>query len=291
MRIWSGKRKKVRNLKEGACFVHGQNVRSFILEHVGVPVETVEVLNHRGYLSLKVKTASETYKVAECESEARALLAEKAIKAVACANGPVPGFISRSGCVIICSWVYGNSCTIADLDTQTRHVLDCQEELYKTALPDQNDMPNTYVHLNSLLDRFSKVAPIVVSRPRIEEIINGFMQRLPEPGAARIIHPDLTPSNIVISDGRPVVIDNEAIAIGTGYEFDIWNAGEAIYGHRDTKRIRRYVDQFHERCPIPSLFEYQSVWDDFRRLRRAMKAIEKKRLFKARRMIKQIGKT
>ena len=289
-RLWPGRRKAPRKMPEETCFADGRKVLPVLQKYLGGPADSPEILNHHGFLSLKVRVGDALYKVAECESKTRALLAEQALKAVAGSNGPVPRFICRSGAVIICDWVYGNTCKKESSDMQFRYVLDCQEKLYNTALPDQGDMDTHYVHLESLLVRFFRMAPRVIPHQRIKEIVNRLRDRLPVPGPSRIIHPDLTPPNIILNGPNPVVIDNEVIAIGSGYEFDVWNTGEALYGHRDLKSIERYVRSFHERCPTPTLFEYQPVWDDFRRLRRAMKAIEKGRLIKGRRIINQIDR-
>lgn len=275
-------------MPKGTCFADGRDVKSILQEHLGTPLESSEILNHHGLLSLKVKIGDTLYKVAECESRERAILAEKALKIAALANGPVPGVICRTGSVIICKWIHGVSCKGESRDFQTRHALACQEALFKINVPDQHG-PVQYIHLESMLARFIKISPQVVSPRRAFAIVENLRTRLPHPGVERILHPDLTPSNIIINGNTPYIIDNEVIAIGAGYEFDVWNSGEAIYGHRDLKRIEYYVRQFHERCSSPMLFEYQPVWDDFRRLRRAMKALEKGRIFKAKRLIGSIG--
>ncbi|TVP93649.1 MAG: hypothetical protein EA347_00180 [Thioalkalivibrio sp.] len=88
--------------------------------------------------------------------------------------------------------------------------------------------------------------------------------------------------NVVLSDTGPVVIDNDAIAIGFGREFDVWHTAEAVYGHRNGRAMSQYVRAYQERSLAPALQAEKPLWDDFRRLRRVMKAIEKGRFFKAR---------
>lgn len=288
MRIWPAKRKKPRKMPEGTFFSDGRDVCALLEKHLGAPVESAEILNYHGYLSLKVKIGGELYKVAECESPERALLAEKALKAVARDNGPVPGFVCRTDAVIVCEWVHGSSCKKENRDVRERHVLACQEALYNTVVPDTEDAGNQYVHLESLITRFQKAVPGVISDHRINAIVSSLRERLPAPDVPRILHPDLTPTNIIVDGSGPVIIDNEVIGIGAGFEFDVWNSGEALYGRRNLKGIEAYVRRFHERCPAPTLFAYQAVWDDFRRLRRAIKEIKKGRRSKARRLINQI---
>jgi hypothetical protein len=276
-------------MPKGTCFADGRDVQATLQEQLGAPVDAAEILNHHGLLSLKIRVGETIYKVAECESQGRASLAEKALLAASRVNGPVPGFIGRTGSVIICTWIFGASCKNDSRHSQSRHALDCQESLYRTPLPDHSGGFCSYIHLDSLLARFYNVAPRVVPLQRINAIITSLQNRLPHPGTPRVIHPDLTPSNIIITENNaPFIIDNEVIAIGAGFEFDIWNTAEAIYGHRDGKGMEQYVRQFHERCPNVTLFDYRSTWDDFRYLRRAMKAIEKRRPIKARRLIGMI---
>ena len=275
-------------MPRGICFVDGRDALAFVEAHLGKPRGPVKILNHRGLLSLKVETGEGLFKVAECESPERAALAENALAIVSGANGPVPAFLMRSGSVIVCKWVHGEPCSKEKPDRKVRFAMDCQEALHKTLLPGPNDFPARYVHLESLLARFLRVSTRIIARARARSIVDGLRERLPAPGSPGIIHPDLTPVNIIIAEDGPVIIDNEVIAIGAGCEFDVWNTAEAIYGHRDHAGIERYARQFHERCPLPTLFAYQPVWDDFRRLRRAMKAMEKMRLIKARRLLSQI---
>jgi len=275
-------------MPRGVCFGDGRDALAFVEAHLGEPRGPVKILNHRGLLSLKVETGEGLFKVAECESPERAALAEKALAIVAGANGPVPGFLIRSGSVIVCHWVHGEPCSKVVPELKVRFAMDCQEALSKTALPDPENIPARYVHLESLLARFLRVSTRIIPRARARSVVDGLRERLPALASPGIIHPDLTPANIIIAEDGPVIIDNEAIAIGAGCEFDVWNTGEAICGHRDHAGIERYARQFHERCPMPTLFEYQSLWDDFRRLRRAMKAMEKMRLIKARRLVRQI---
>ena len=288
-RLWPGKRKAPRKMPGETCFADGRKAEPLLSKLLGGPVASAEILNHHGFLSLKVRVGDVFFKVAECESEKRAVLAESALKAVARDSGPVPRFICRTGAVIVCEWVYGTICKKEPSDLQFRYALECQEKLYKTALPEKGGVNTHYVHLESLLMRFTRLAPRVIPHHRIKTIVSRLRERLPAPGLPRIIHPDLTPPNIIVNGHHPVVIDNEVIAIGSGCEFDVWNTGEALFGQRDMQGIERYVRAFHERCPTPTLFEHQPVWDDFRRLRRAMKAIEKGRLIKGRRIINRIN--
>jgi len=245
------------------------------------------VLNYHGRLSLRVEAGGHAFKVAECESVERARLAERALEAAYAQGGPVPRLIARTGVVLVCDWVEGQSGKSLPAPQQIEAVLECQVALWNIAAPVQPGPPE-YVHLDSLLERFELAGPAVLPEASVRRIVDRLRARLPQTGDVHLIHPDLTPANIVMTGAGPVIIDNEVISVGVGAEFDIWNSGEALFGFRNVSAIRRYVDAFHSRCPMPSLYAHQSVWDDFRLLRKGLKSLAKGSHLKARRLFRKL---
>ncbi|WP_296756594.1 phosphotransferase [Thioalkalivibrio sp.] len=250
------------------------------------PDSTV-ILNYHGRLSLRTKAGGHTFKIAECESLERALLAEQALKSAYAQGGPVPRFIARTGAVIACEWVEGRSCKSLPALQQVEAVLECQVALWNRTAPDLPGPPR-YVHLESLLARFARIGPRTLPATTVQGIVDRLRARLPDAVDVHLIHPDLTPVNIVMTEDGPVIIDNEVISIGAGCEFDVWNSGEALFGFRNSSAIKEYVEAFHRKCPMPSLFSHQPVWDDFRMLRKGLKSLTKGRRLKARRLFRKL---
>ncbi|WP_018948063.1 phosphotransferase [Thioalkalivibrio sp. ALMg11] len=245
------------------------------------------ILNYHGRLSLRAEASGHAFKIAECESVEGALLAEQALEAAYARGGPVPRLIARTGGVIVCEWVEGPSCKSLPAAQQSEVVLECQAALWNIAAPDLRAPPR-YVHLESLLARLELVGPRVLPGTTIQGIVDRLRACLPEAVDVHLIHPDLTPANIVVTDDGPVIIDNEVISVGAGCEFDVWNSGEALFGFRNPSAIKEYVDAFHRRCPMPSLYSHQPVWDDFRVLRKGLKSLTKGRRLKARRLFRKL---
>ncbi|MFV8835177.1 phosphotransferase [Aquisalimonas sp. APHAB1-3] len=276
-----------RALPAGARFSDGREVRSLLADVLGGPVADVRVLNHHGLLSLRVDSAGHRYKVSECESETRAALAASALELVAAASGPVPRGVARSRAVLVTEWVEGRACCEEPLAAQVQWLLQCQLALANASVPPDIEAGG-YLHLESLASRFRHCGRLVLSGRRIEAVLGRLWEQLPPLAAPHIIHPDLTPANVVLTDNGPVVIDNEAIAVARGREFDIWNTGEALRGRRDLAGIESYVRAFSAYQPLPSLYEYRNVWDAFRLMRQGLKALEKRRLVKAARMLRRL---
>jgi len=245
------------------------------------------ILNYHGRLSLRAEAGGHAFKIAECESLERALLAERALQIAYAQAGPVPRFIARSGTVIACEWVEGRSCKSLPAAQQRDAVLECQVALCNAAIPDPLK-PTGYVHLESLLARLEQFGPLILPAPSVRKIVDRLRAALPEATDMHLIHPDLTPANIVMTDDGPVIIDNEVISVGAGCEFDVWNSGEALFGFRDPNAIQAYVEAFHRRCPMSSLYAHQVVWDDFRILRKGLKSLSKGRRLKARRLLRKL---
>jgi len=276
-----------RPLPNGARFRDGRDVHSVLCELVQGPLTEVAVLNHHGFLSLRAETTDHRYKVSECESESRAALAASALDLVSAASGPVPRCVARSRSVLVTDWTEGTPCREEPLETQTQCLLQCQLALANTVVPTSIDAGG-YLHLESLASRFRRHGRLVVSRRRIEAVLARLWEQLPPLGPPHIIHPDLTPSNVIVTKSGPVVIDNEAIAVARGREFDIWNTAEALYGRRALVEMESYVQQFSAQMPLASLYEYRPVWDAFRQMRQGLKALEKRRVFKAARMLRSL---
>ncbi len=285
---WALKRRRTpEQLPQDAVFSDGRSVRDVLAVHLGEALERAEILNYHGLLSLFVETPAGRYKVAECESVRRAELAEEALSAVKHAGGPVPGLVARDGAVLIADWVEGPSCRKEPKARQREVLLQCQTALYRTPVPPGSNAG--YVHMETLARRFRRLGPEITSESRVESILAALWEHLPEPAEPAVLHPDLTPANVVLSDRGPVIIDNEVISIGSGLEWDVWNSGEALCGPRHDACIESYVSSFATDCPYPRLFEYRAAWDRFRLLRRMLKAIEKRRLFKARRLLRRLA--
>ena len=280
-------RRRMRALPDGARFGDGRDVRAVVAELIDGPVSGVHVLNHHGLLSLRVDGAAQRYKVFECESRSRARLAATALELVAAASGPVPGLVGRSGAVLATEWVEGMPCSHEPSDAQKGWLLQCQLALAQTAVPADAESGG-YVHLESLVSRLRERGALVLGRSRVETVVTRLWEMLPPQGEPHIIHPDLTPANVVLTDGGPFIIDNEAIAVAHGREFDVWNTGEALYGRRSTTQIESYVAAFAEHFPLPGLYEYRTAWDRFRVMRQGLKALEKKRFVKAARLLRSL---
>jgi|GEM_PF-6760849 len=283
--LWRSRKQPVAMAPE-TCFSDGRRVADVVAALVPGDISEAKILNHHGLLSLKVVAGGRPLKVAECTCEYRAQLAEEALKLVAASGGPVPAFLGRSGTVIIAEWVEGRLCRDEPPARQQEILLSCQVALSRTVIPEHLTSECHPIHLNQLAERLRVNGRRVLSRERIERILDGLWQRLPAAEGCCIIHPDLTPVNVVVSDRGPVIIDNEVIGIGVGREFDVWHSAESLYGYRDQAGMARYARDYDKQCPTPTLFASQALWDDFRQLRRGLKAIEKGRLIKASRLLR-----
>lgn len=269
-------------LSENAAFTSGLAVRPALEKLLPAPAESIELLSRRGFLSLRVFAGGQHFKVAECRSSEQALLAEAALMQARHAGGPVPEFVGREQAVIATDWVEGSNVAHEPCSRQKEILLDCQVALHGTPLDDGWEAGARYVHLEALSDRFRRMAPPVFNEKEIQKALAKLWKGVPAASAVSVLHPDLIPANVVLADHGPVVIDNEAITIGYGREFDIWHTAESLCGHRNDRGMARYVNEYHDRFPCPSALERKPVWDGFRRLRRVMKALEKGRRIKAR---------
>lgn len=274
-------------LPVGARFADGRDVRLVIMDGIGPDVRDIHVLNDHGLLSLRVDANGRRYKVFECESQARAALAATALNRVAEAAGPVPRCLHRSGAVLFTHWVEGRPCNEEPLPMQARWLALCQLALLDTVVPEDAGAPR-FLHLESLAGRLRLQGRRVLPETHIDAVLARLWAQLPPLQSPHIIHPDLTPANVVITEHGPVIIDNEAIVMAHGREFDIWNTAEALYGRRDSAGIESYVRGLSVQRPLPSLYDYRTVWDAFRIMRQGLKALEKGRLIKARWLLRQL---
>lgn len=280
------RRKQPRDLAPGARFSDGREVLKVLRVALRAEPEKVQVLNHHGYYSLFVQSKGHRFKIAECESVERAMLAETAINAVRAAGGPIPNLHLRDGAVLVADWGEGVPCKNESVGRQRDVLLACQYALQKVPIP---DVEPRFLQMETLIRRFREKGPSIINAERIEAMVAHLWEQLPSPDAPRVLHPDLTPANIVLGVDGPLIIDNEAMAVGCGHEFDVWNSGEALCGHRKHACIQSYVADFNTQCPSERLLSHQEVWNAFRTLRRMLKAIEKGRLIKARWLLRRLS--
>ncbi len=118
-----------------------------------------------------------------------------------------------------------------------------------------------FVHLTWLSDRFRSIATPVLGQAAVEETLGALAAMVPSELKIGIVHPDFIEPNIVVDrDGDFVVVDNEFLSLGTGFEFDILNSScfrKAV----DPSRRESYLESYSKYGDCGTLWSHLRYWE------------------------------
>jgi len=138
-----------------------------------------------------------------------------------------------------------------------------------------SETPRRFLHLERLHRRFDRnLGALDEEGRRLALALRDDIDRTYAGIAAQLdvscVHPDLIASNVIVTSGRHVVVDNEFFSAGTGKEFDVLNTMRSLPEDAQAAFLARYG----ELADLTAFHEHRLLWENvyvFKRLSRCMR--------------------
>ena len=209
--------------------------------------------------AFKVRLGSETVKCFECHDAQRAQDVRSASAVLHRQEVPVPEVLAVIDHVVVSEWVSG--APLAGGKSNLTRMASYQARLHAASVPSARGSRDWFPHLEWLIERLRRASASHVSASTISEL--GRQVRALQPRGLKrgIVQPDFIRSNLIVTHADDlIIVDNEFLGIGVGFEFDLLNASRSVAGG-DEQRRRRYLDDYAEVGDLGSLEQHSDFWE------------------------------
>jgi hypothetical protein len=196
----------------------------------------------------------------ECASPERAGMVQSATAALEQTGVPIPRVRAVVGHVILADWVPGKPLTQDVRPTTFSELASYQARIHRANVSAMLPSVVPFFHLEWLIERVRTASRNYVAAKHIEELCQTIAGLTPKDLKPGIVQPDFIKSNIVRTpDGELVIVDNEFLGIGIGYEFDILNAARVIAGD-DEPQCQQYIAAYTNTGDCGTLLRHERFW-------------------------------
>ena len=218
-----------------------------------------ECSNNCGAFKLRIK--DQKIKCYECQSAERASLVEKATRILQAEKIPIPRILAVVDHIVFAEWINGKPLSGSDSQVMWQRMASYQARIHQASFSLSDALSHRFIHLEWLLERLMDASRAHVSRTQVQASSQALRELTPPGLKAGIVQPDFIKSNLVVtSTGELMIVDNELLGIGLGFEFDILNTSHVTSASDDAKR-RRYLDAYAKFGDLGTLNEHEAFWD------------------------------
>lgn len=211
--------------------------------------------------SYKLNVKNRWVKCYETESPSRADLIIRTTALLLNHGVSIPQVQAVKEQVVFADWVEGNSISYLNDRKQLELMADYQREIHTATLDCVQPSDANAIHLEWLLQRLMVHGEQYVGQDRLGQICSLIRELRPGNLQVRVIHPDFIPSNIIVTaDGNPVIIDNEFLGIGLGFEFDVMNTICSLFP-KDRSLQTEYINRYARDTGCGTLLEHNYFWE------------------------------
>lgn len=220
------------------------------------------VLNKAGRLVLQAKWGDRTVKIYETENSFHALFIE-AVSGYPDLEGVFPKVFARHGAFVVAEWVevawWNRFFEGTRKDAMLGSLAAFQSRLHGVS-PDDLPRPG-FDYWNDLLwPRFARIAHLL----RMAAVAHEVQDQVGAAwagGTKTLMHPDLTPANVVRGSGRRWrIIDNELLTIGGLPLLDVCNTANALGREHAAAYVREYLERANLRLDPADLEVLRKAW-------------------------------
>lgn len=212
--------------------------------------------------AFRLRVGERLLKAYECESAAQARQVQEATRILASRSVPIPALQAVDGHIVFAKWTEGCCLDSAGGSEIMEKMVIYQGQIHQT--PPAAGIAEgaaELVHVRRLLHRLDTHGAPIVGAGRLRNLRGAVSRSTPPRLETRVIHPDFIRANIVVTDrGELVIVDNEFLGIGLGFEFDILNAAR-IFAREDEDLRAEYIAAYSQRQSCGTLRDHREFWD------------------------------
>lgn len=185
-------------------------------------------------------------------------------------NGvPIPCLEVLADHIVFAEWIEGETIKNYPIQHIWRRMAEYQRRIHDVRPKQLEASDRRFLHLEWLLDRLERAAAPVAD---VRDLCHRIRQLTPADLTVSVVVPDFIPANIVERpDGEWVLVDNEFLAVSTGFEFDLLNTLRVAL-HDESELQTRYLDAYAGKTDHSLLLAQQSIWEIFYIAKQAGKA-------------------
>ncbi len=209
--------------------------------------------------SYRVTVPEGVVKCYECESPERTQCIVLSTELLLKAGVPFPRVLGHRGAVIVAEWVVGVN-PDADKPESRADMARYQRQIHSVQAP-SSSCHERPLHIMWLAARLRESAKRVMGCDRAAQATQRLLETVPQGLQTRVLHPDFTRRNLIRRhDGHLVMVDNEFVAVGQGYEYDLYNTLMLLdSGGIDTSTASHYLGHYGE-DEIGTLRREEAYW-------------------------------
>ena len=214
-----------------------------------------------GCSSFQIKTMSKLVKCYECVSSHQARMVERASGILLRQGIPIPRIYAVNGNLVFSEWIEGD--VLVDLTGRPllHQMAIYQSRIHSVELDLRQPSDERFVHLEWLLQRLRLSAAAYLDRNSLERLSQSVMDIIPTTLRVGIIHPDFMKSNIVLNPkGELVIVDNEFLGVGMGFEFDLINTVKSYFSE-DRSLQETYLQYYEKNNQCGTFYTYSDFWE------------------------------
>ena len=239
----------------------GRSVADVCRTVFGLEPERVRILGEGSNRcrAFKVRIGNEAVKCFECDDAPRAEEVRRASEMLRSQGISMPRILDVVGHVVLAEWVKGQRLTGgASLYSK---MAAYQARIHGARISADPVMPGRFPHLEWLLDRLKRATARFAPPVGVDALADRILALIPERLKPGIVQPDFIKANIVETPaGDLVIVDNEFLGFGVGFEFDVLNTCRAVSAGDETRQ-QRYMAAYEAAGDRGSLVEHAEFWE------------------------------
>jgi hypothetical protein len=174
---------------------------------------------------------------------------------------PIPGVHFVEGHFVFSEWIDGETIDRRPLRETWDLMATYQSRIHNARVEYDENAGNQLLHLDWLIGRLKRFAHSHLYEPDVERVCEKVRNFAPQGLQVRVMMPDFLPSNLVEdANGQLVCIDNEFLAIGRGFEFDLINTLYVVFENNRTLR-RKYMAKLAKIGDLEMFCRYREYWE------------------------------
>ncbi len=172
----------------------------------------------------------------------------------------IPAIVAVTAHVVFAEWIEGTPAEARPLSELWPALAEYQGRIHRAPLPAAEASSGGMLHVEWLLGRLLRWGRLHRPERELTEVCQRIRALEPPHLQTTIVAPDFIASNIIVRNGKLVLVDNEFLGIGKGFQFDVLNTLRIVL--RNAPELHtKYLAAYGGHSEIGTLETNFSYWD------------------------------